>query len=64
LSVENYSTLQDKELINLNPIGIKMIGKISVYQCISEGCAWPSSSMLESTYCEICKKKRAKRQDK
>jgi hypothetical protein len=64
LSVENYSSLQDKDLINLNPIGIKMIGKISVYQCISEGCAWPSSSMLESTYCEICKKKRAKRQDK
>jgi len=64
LSVENYSSLQDKDLINLNPISIKMIGKISVYQCISEGCAWPSSSMLESTYCEICKKKRAKRQDK
>lgn len=64
LSVENYSSLQDKDLINLNPISIKTIGKISVYQCISEGCTWPSSSMFESAYCEICKKKRAKRQDK
>jgi hypothetical protein len=63
-SVENYSSLQDKDLINLNPISIKMIGKISVYRCISEGCTWPSSSMFESAYCEICKKKRAKRQDK
>jgi hypothetical protein len=64
LSVENYSSLQDKDLINLNPLSIKTIGKISVYQCISEGCTWPSSSVFESAYCELCKKKRAKRQGK
>jgi len=64
VSVENYSSLQDNDLINLNPINIKTIGKISIYQCISEDCTWPSSSMFERTYCEICKKKRVKRQDK
>jgi len=64
VSVENKSFLQENDLINLNPISVKMIGKISIYECISVGCTWPSSSMFESTYCEICKKKRAKRQDK
>jgi len=64
VSVENKSFLQDNDPINLNPISVKTIGKISIYECISVGCTWPSSSMFESTYCEICKKKRAKRQDK
>jgi hypothetical protein len=60
LSVENLSSLEEQDLSNLNSISVNRIGKISIYQCISKDCTWPSSSMFESAYCEICKKKMSK----
>lgn len=55
---ESRSNLSDEDILIFKK---RLIGRISVYKCISQDCVWPSSSMLESTYCEICKRKMSKR---